>query len=319
MKSFAQFLLEANSVGSKFEKKVAAAVKKWIADNGLSSKFSAKRFQTVQERKEEKQKKRDEDFSDIEVVDKESGKKFFIECKEATFTNIVTTQFDINEDMTVTPVQDKSRMPVEDELSMKLKADIENNEKFKAFAAFMNKKCDLVGGYTPAQLYFSEPGEIDTALLNKLISHYNSMIKSGKTESDNKPFDKSNLRDSTLNALACGLCWRLADESNTWDICHIESLPYFGDLVKQHYLKDKEVPAEYMQMNDELFLMDAGKNHFNINCTLFPSSICGKFDLKFTPRFGSGAMYITPRSSLVEDLKSECSFLDEERWPKVLN
>ena len=44
MTSFSQFLVEANSVGSKFEQKIARNVNAWIKYNKLQSKFKASRF-----------------------------------------------------------------------------------------------------------------------------------------------------------------------------------------------------------------------------------------------------------------------------------
>jgi len=42
--SFSSFICEANSAGSKFEKKVTKAVNKWLKENSLDKKFKASRF-----------------------------------------------------------------------------------------------------------------------------------------------------------------------------------------------------------------------------------------------------------------------------------
>jgi hypothetical protein len=62
-------------------------------------------------------------------VNTESGDKFFVECKEKK-ANFVTTQFDINEDGTVTPVAGKSREELGDEASKRLAELVEESEQF---------------------------------------------------------------------------------------------------------------------------------------------------------------------------------------------
>lgn len=312
--SFLSYLKESNSAGSAFEIQIAKCVKRWIKSNKLTDKFEAKRYQTV----EEEETGRDEDFSDVVVIDKQSNEQFFIECKQAVKTNIVTTQFDISEDFIAYPVYGTERDLVEDNITLKLADDINNNEQFKQFISFLQTENDHLNGKPPSYYFFNKE-EVTDQLLHKLMKQYNKLVDDEQVEADCKKFDLTLVRDTTRNMLACGICWRLSDLQHTWDICHIEDIPYFGQLVRQHYLHNKTIPAKYLQMNDELFVLDENDNPFNIQCTIFPTQILGKFDLKFTPRFGTGSMYITPRSKILSDIKSSSSFMTEERWPKILS
>ena len=72
-----------------------------------------------------------------------------------------------------------------------------------------------------------------------------SYVSTVKAEADCKPFDPDLVREKTRNILACGLCWRLGDPRRTWDICSIEDIDFFGDLVRQHYAS-KKIPAKYI-------------------------------------------------------------------------
>jgi len=181
---------------------------------------------------------------------------------------------------------------------------------------FFQEPNDLVGGKAPADFYFNRTDATDKDI-NSLIDDYNAMVNGGETESDNKKFDKRLIRESTRNMLVVGLLWRLYDKRNTWDICCAEGLDFFGELIRKHYLEDKEIPAKYLQFGDDLFISDPNDNPLSINCDSLPEQINGKFYLKFTPRFGTGSMYITPRSSITDQLVSQTSFTDEDRWPSV--
>ena len=59
-----------------------------------------------------------------------SRKKFNPWFKKEKKANFVTTQFDINEDGSVTPVAGKSREVVNDEASKKLAKLVEDNAQF---------------------------------------------------------------------------------------------------------------------------------------------------------------------------------------------
>ena len=313
--TFKDFLLEANSAGSKFEQKIANNINKWLKKNKLDNKFKASRFQSIKE----EDGNREEDYSDVVIEDLETKEQFFVECKEKITDNIITTMFDIQDqdDFPLVPVKDKSREEVDDELLLQLASDIQNNELYQKFGRFLKEETENVkGGFSPADFYFNKQ-EISEPELTSLIKKYNKMVKSGKVEADNKPFDDKLIRESTRNLLAVGLMWRLYDPGNTWDICHLEDIPYFGELIKKHYLEQKEIPAKYLQTGDcGLFLLGV-ENPLGINCPTLPEDIQGKFDLKFTPRFGSGAMYITPRSKVTSKIYSETSFASEKLFPEI--
>lgn len=312
MISFQDFLLEANKAGSKFEIAVAQNVKHWLHVSNLDNEFQAERYQNASDDLEG----RSEDYSDIIVHNLNDGTSFFIECKQAVKTNIVTTQFDINDDFSLTPVSGKSRTPLEDDISNRLAHDIQRSDEYLKFVKFLTTPNKFLNGNCPSSYYFNEI-DVTDGQLGKAINKYNHLVDDGLVEADCKKFDLGTIRETTRNMLICGLCWRLFDESNTWDICHVEDIPYFSELVRQHYLEGKNIPAKYIQMNDELFVTNANDNPFNIDCTAFPNDIVGRFDLKFTPRFGSGSMYITPRSKILSDISSNSSFIDKERWPSI--
>ena len=316
MTSFSQFLVEANSVGSKFEQKIARNVNAWIKDNKLQSKFKASRFQKISETEmmSEDDGARDEDYSDVVVDDLTTGEQFFIECKKNIKDNIITTQFDISEDYKLVPVKYVNRDPSDDPLDLRLAKDLESTDGFNKFVQFMESTTDVLKWpERPADYYFNRVQASDKTI-NSLIKLYNEMVDEGKTEADCKKFDGSLIRESTRNMLVVALLWKL-DTANTWDICCAEGLDYFGDLVRKHYLDDKEIPAKYLQLGDDLFISNSEDNPFDIECQSFPSMLSGKFYLKFTPRFGTGSMYITPRSSITDDLESNCSFDTKDRWP----
>lgn len=102
----------------------------------------------------------------------------------------------------------------------------------------------MIGGVKPSELYFGKQ-EVTDKVLKSLMAKYNKFLKSGKAEADCKPFDPDLVREKTRNILACGLCWRLGDPRRTWDICSIEDIDFFGDLVRQHYAS-KKIPAKYI-------------------------------------------------------------------------
>lgn len=302
-------LCEANAAGQKFEQKIARNIKRWLQASNLNS-FKATHYQGKSSLKEDDG--RDEDYSDIEIVNTESGDKFFVECKEKK-ANFVTTQFDINEDGTVTPVAGKSREELGDEASKRLAELVEENEQFQKFVEFLDIESPLLGDAKPSKFYFGHE-DVSDAILSKLMEKYNKFLKSGKAEADCKPFDKKLVREKTRNMLACGLCWRLSDPSRTWDICTIKDIPFFSELVKSHYAS-KKIPAKYIQIDDDLFVLDASDNPLSLSCTELPKDLSGRFDLKFTPRFGTGSMYVTPRSKMLSKLESNASFKTRERWP----
>ena len=317
MTSFLDFagimLCEANSAGQKFEAKIAKNINKWISKNGLDGKFQASHYQAKSFSQKEDDG-RDEDYSDIEIQMLESGnnEKIFIECKEKK-ANFVTTQFDINEDGTVTPVVGKIREETSDEASLKLAELIQEDDSFQKFIEFLQLDNDLLGGVKPSELYFGKR-DVSDKTISQLMARYNKFLKTGEAEADCKPFDSKLVREKTRNMLACGLCWRLGDPKRTWDICSIKSIPFFSDLILAHYA-GKKIPAKYIQVDDDLFVLDKNDNPLCINCPELPRDLIGRFDLKFTPRFGTGSMYIAPRSKLLSQLESDVSFKTPEKWP----
>lgn len=96
----------------------------------------------------------------------------------------------------------------------------------------------------PSELYFNRE-DVSDKTLNNLMARYNKFLKSGQAEADCKPFDSKLVREKTRNMLACALCWRLADPKRTWDICTIEDIPFFSDLILAHYAS-KKIPAKYI-------------------------------------------------------------------------
>lgn len=145
------------------------------------------------------------------------------------------------------------------------------------------------------------------------------MVDDGLTEADCKKFDMHMIRESTRNMLAIALLWRTSDAARTWDICTLDRISYFGDLIKKHYAEGKAVPAKYLQSGDAgLFLMSRNDNPLSINCDVFPADVTGKLTLKFTPRFGTGSCYMTPRSTVISEMMSNCSFADKELFPQTI-
>lgn len=241
---------------------------------------------------------------------------FFIECKEAK-ANFITTQIDINEDgRTVTRVFGKSRRPLEDEASLKLAEMIQEDPSFQNFSEFLELESELLGGVRPREFWFGEKDVTDN-ILKKLMAKYNKFLKTGEAEADCKPFDSKLVREKTRNILACGLAWRLGDKSRTRDICSIKEIPFFSDLILAHYAS-KKIPAKYIQIDDDLFVLDANDNPLGARCSELPRDLVGRFGLKFTPRFGTGSMYVTPRSKLTTRLEaSSASFKNQSRWPST--
>lgn len=89
-------------------------------------------------------------------------------------------------------------------------------------------------------------------------------------------------------------------------------------MIRGHYKNGKKIPVRYIQFNDKLFQTSANENPFNLkDVPVFPSDIDGKFALKFTPRFGTGSIYITPRSEITTKLSSDYSFNDKKKWPTI--
>lgn len=246
-----------------------------------------------------------------------TGDKTFIECKQNAKDNVVTTMFDISDAFELVPVVGHDRAQSDDSLLLDLAQALQETDGFQKFKSFLVEETSWVkGGFSPADFYFNRQ-DINERDLQSLIKSYNKMVKSGEVEADNKKFDGKLIRESTRNMLAVGLMWRLYDKRNTWDICCAEDIGFFGQLVRKHYLEDKEVPAKYLQLGDDLFIADPNDNPLGINCDPLPENITGKFYLKFTPRFGTGSMYITPRSSMTDEFQSNASFLSKDRWPTV--
>lgn len=325
MMTFKQFLSEANAAGSKFEQKVADAVQDWIEKNGLQKKWKASRFQSVTE----DEGSRDEYFSDVVVEDLESGWQFFIECKQNGADNIITTMFDIKEvdngpdakmrEFYLVPVEGKSREEIPSgtgDPRNALAHDLVCNDDFGQFSEFISQPCELLGDACPADFLLGE-AEVPDPMLSKLLNAYNKLVDDGKTESDCKKFDGKLIRESTRGTLAVALAWRLVDQTHTWDICKMEDFN-IGDLIRNHYAEEKAIPAKYMQLGENgTYLLQDGDNPLGITCAALPDEVIGSFWLKFTPRFGTGSMYITPRSKTTGELPSTTSFLDEDNLPQL--
>ena len=312
MTTFLQFLEEANAAGSKFELKVAYSVQKWLKSNGLDKKWKAYRYQNVTE----DDGNRDEDFSDVALKNLQTDETFFIECKQNGDDNPVTQMFDITEDFQLAPVKGKMRQKDDNQLSQRLATDLCATEEFQRFALFMQDEFELLGK-APIEFWFNRDNVNDKEL-SLLMTSYIKMVASGQTEADNKKFDKKLVRESTRNVLAVALMWRLWSSRNTWDICHLEDIQYFGDLMRKHYLEQKASKVVYMQLGDNLYSFSSALNPLQIDCQVLPDNLEGKFDLKFTPRFGTGSMYLTSRSKLTSTLSPSCSFTCKERLPKQL-
>lgn len=315
--SFMRFLAEANAVGSGFEQKTADSVQAWLEAKGLSKRWKASRYQTLSE----DDGARDEDYSDVVVEEKKTGERFFIECKEFERSNVLNLQFDIRSDGSLSPVRGKNREKLsetEEERASPLVSSVAECEGYGDFIAFLNNRNRLLKGLKPADFWDDPETDDAKRFLPSLISKYNGMVKDGKVEADCKEFDGKNLRGSTLNQLVCALCWRLSDPDRTWDICKVE-VPDIGRLVRRHYAEGKSEPAKYVQFGDDCLFRTSDENPLNLrDVPGFPTAAAGEFSLKFTPRFGTGSVYVTPRSEITSDFSSPCSFVNREKWPEVL-
>ena len=185
---------------------------------------------------------------------------------------------------------------------------VNNSDQFGKFKAFMTTEQKLLNGMKPIDVY-SGKKEFDP---RKLVPKYNKLVRNGLTEADCKEFDLDVIRDSTAGTLACALAWRLANKC-TWDICRIRT--DFGPYLAGKYGDGANV--KYLQLGENLFVINVQDNPLNIDAPAFPAKVAGLFSLRFTPRFGVGGMYITPRSELVDKLKSEYDFNCRDRWPAV--
>lgn len=89
-------------------------------------------------------------------------------------------------------------------------------------------------------------------------------------------------------------------------------------MIRSHYASEKEIPVAYIQFNDKLFTVNDGFNPLSlVDVPEFPSDVVGKFTIKFTPRFGTGSVYVTSRSEITSDFDSKFSFNDKNRWPNA--
>jgi hypothetical protein len=212
------------------------------------------------------------------------------------------------------------REKAENEIYRVFENYLQSNKEFLAFEKFLNSDILVANTkFKPIDFYFNKK-ICDDLSLNLLIDEYNKMVDEGIFYSQNKKFDKNIIRRKTINMLACGLLWRISDPTHTWDICHTRfSGPGFSKMIKEHYLNEKAVKVNYIQFGENAFYRFNEENPLNIDCEIFPKELSGKFDLKFTPRFGTGAMYITSRSSITQKLSTKSSFgNDENNWPKYL-
>jgi hypothetical protein len=197
---------------------------------------------------------------------------------------------------------------------------LSENIEFNEFGNFLNSEIAISKKkFKPIDFYFNTKTCTDDELA-MLISQYNGMVDNGNFSIKNKKFDVDTIRNSTKNMLVCGLLWRISDPTHTWDICHTRfSGPGFSKMIKEHYLNEKAVKVNYIQFGENAFYRFNEENPLSIDCEIFPKELSGKFDLKFTPRFGTGAMYITSRSSITQKLATKSSFgNDENNWPKYL-
>ena len=88
--------------------------------------------------------------------------------------------------------------------------------------------------------------------------------------------------------------------------------------MRRHYSDGKAESAKYIQFGDDKLFRTSEDNPLNlVDVPVFPADINGEFTLKFTPRFGTGSVYITPRSEITSDLVSDYSFIDKKKWPKT--
>ena len=315
--SFAKYLAEANAAGSGFEQRTADAVGRWLESAGLGRKWSAKRFQRLSE----DGGARDEDYSDVVVEERRTGRRFFVECKEYERSNVLNLQFDIGRDGGIRPVKGRGREPLaeaEASAAARLVDAVRSSEGFKEFVAFLNERNRLLKNLRPGDFWEDEGTEDAERLLLGLIKAYNRLVDAGKTEADCKKFDAGEIRGSTANTALCALCWRLSDPSRTWDICRVSDVPDMGAMVRRHYGEGKASPAAYIQFGEDALFALTDENPLGLEgVPPFPERVEGEFSLKFTPRFGTGAVYVTPRSEITSEMSSPFTFLDEKRWPKA--
>lgn len=323
MKCFLEFLNEnvneANAFGSEFEQNIANNIQSWIEANGLDEIFSVERYQSISE----DDGKRDEDYSDIVVENLKTSEQIFVECKEHATSNISQLMVDFKlSDARIKPIIVKGihRQKADGKIYRIFEEYLSKNNGLKEFTSFLDSSIAVAGKkFVPKDLYFEQKLCTDDELV-LLINAYNSLVDAGNFYANNKKFNLDVVRDSTRNMLACGLLWRISDESHTWDICHTKfSGPGFSEMVKQHYLNEKAVKVNYIQFGENALYRFNEENPLNIECELFPNELSAKFDLKFTPRFGTGAMYITSRSTIAQKLTTKSAFgNDSSNWPRYL-
>ena len=301
-------LNEANSAGLGFERRVAASVNDWLGANGLAARFKARRFRP------RGSSDRSEDFPDVAVADSEGG-RFFIECKEDGRAHLFNARLELTPSLGLRPAGGRLAS-AGDGAAETLARELEATPGFRAFREFMSSPCAELDGAVPADVWFAS-ARPRSALVRRLVSRYNRLVRSGATESDCKEFDPSRLRESTLQQLAVALAWRLSGAGRTWDVCRLDGAD-LGPAVRSHYADGMSEPARYLQVGDRLFVLDARENPLGLKgVPEFPRSLRGTLSLKFTPRFGTGAMYLAPRSEAKEWPESPFSFVDRERWPKA--
>lgn len=323
MKSFLEFLnenvTEANAFGSEFEQQVANNIQNWITANNLDDVFFAERYQSITE----DDGNRDEDYSDVIIENLKTGEQIFVECKEHVADNISQLMVDfefVNGKLTPIIVKGIHREKASSEIYRAFENYLQSNQEFQLFEKFLNSNITVSNKkFKPSDFYFDKK-QCNDLELNLLISEYNKMVDAGMFYSQNKKFNIDVIRQKTINMLACGLLWRIFDPSHTWDICHIKlSGPGFSKMICEHYLNEKAKPVNYIQFGEDAFYRFNQENPLNIDCEIFPKNVTGKFDLKFTPRFGTGAMYITSRSRIAQKLTTKSTFgNDENAWPKYL-
>lgn len=310
MKNFLSYLTEANSIGAAFEQKTVKYINNWLRHIGLDNNFKAERYQTLQNNNVKCEK-----YSDIVIKNLSEEQLFFIECKEYKRSNILNIKFNISSNGDLLPIVENEN-DNNIELYQDLIQALKQSTGFKSFIKFLNSNCLLLNNKKPIDFWNNKIN--DDKMLKSLISIYNKGIKSDKFEADCKKFDIKKIRESTKNILICALAWRLSDIDRTWDICTVQGDYNFGKLIRNHYLKNKKIPAEYIQIGDDILFSISEKNPFNIkNITKFPDNIECKFTLKFTPRFGTGSIYITPRSEITSDFSSNLSFINKKKWPTI--
>lgn len=291
MGGFLQFISEQNAIGLAFEKTTAKNINRWLSENGMNSDFRASRFKPGPGQ-------RSENFPDV-YVERKNGEGFFVECKQYSRANMINARFDLGESCFVT---------AKDEKYSGIADAVNKSDQFGKFRTFMTSGQNALGGARPIDVYLGEK-RFDP---KRLIPKYNKMVRNGLTEADCKEFDLDVIRESTAGALACALAWRLANR-RTWDICRIKT--DFGPYLLGKYGDGANV--KYLQLGENLFVVDENDNPLNIDAPAFPAKVAGLFSLRFTPRFGVGGMYITPRSELIGKLESGLDFNNKDRWPSV--